>query len=573
MKKRITIYNLIATAVLVLTLTGCNDFFDVKPQDVTIEDDFWNEKADVDQMIGGLYTQLQSTDVVKRMMVWGEFRSDNVTAGNDIDKDNSLQKVFKEDIDASNGYTTWTPFYYIINSCNTIIDHAPAVAATDPAFSESELNADIAEASAIRDLCYFYLIRTFRDVPYTTTAYADDDQVMDLPATKFDDVLDSLILDLESVKNNAVKAYPSYSATKAKYQTGRITQDAIHAMLCDMYLWKKDYAKCIEYADLVINSMKQRAKDKGFYNNSSTDDLERVSGFPLVSDQLSNTTYGNAYNTIFGDGNSMESIFELTYMRDDNMPSNGAANDFYMRSKGSEVTGFAAPSTYVGGTEGQDNQLFSKYDGRYYENMRDGKTIAKGCYSSVSVDYSKGVKDVDVSQSGFYAEGKVKCNWIIYRLSDVMLMKAEALTAMMSNAAEMSDQDKSYMNQAFSLVNAVNKRSMCENVLKDTLKATDYTTKEKIENLVMSERQRELMFEGKRWYDLVCRSRRDGNTQYLREQTLMKFTTNTSAISGKLAKMDYIYWPYNIDELKVNKNLIQNPAFGSGEDSNISKTK
>lgn len=37
--------------------------------------------------------------------------------------------------------------------------------------------------------------------------------------------------------------------------------------------------------------------------------------------------------------------------------------------------------------------------------------------------------------------------------------------------------------------------------------------------------------------------------------------------------MDYIYWPYNIDELKVNKNLIQNPAFGSGEDSNISKTK
>lgn len=89
----------------------------------------------------------------------------------------------------------------------------------------------------------------------------------------------------------------------------------------------------------------------------------------------------------------------------------------------------------------------------------------------------------------------------------------------------------------------------------------------------MSERQRELMFEGKRWYDLVCRSRRDGNTQYLREQTLMKFTTNTSAISGKLAKMDYIYWPYNIDELKVNKNLIQNPAFGSGEDRNISKTK
>jgi len=89
----------------------------------------------------------------------------------------------------------------------------------------------------------------------------------------------------------------------------------------------------------------------------------------------------------------------------------------------------------------------------------------------------------------------------------------------------------------------------------------------------MTERQRELMFEGKRWYDLVCRSRRDGNTDYLRQQTLMKFTSNTSAISGKLAKMDYIYWPYNVDELKVNGNLKQNPAFGSGVDSSIEQNK
>jgi hypothetical protein len=29
--------------------------------------------------------------------------------------------------------------------------------------------------------------------------------------------------------------------------------------------------------------------------------------------------------------------------------------------------------------------------------------------------------------------------------------------------------------------------------------------------------------------------------------------------------MDAIYWPYNLNELKVNPNLKQNPAFGSGE--------
>ena len=572
MKRRNTIYSIITAVAALLSLVSCSDFLEVKPQNVTVEDEFWNEKADVDQMMTGLYASLQDAGVVKRMMIWGEFRSDNVTSGSNIEKDVSLQKIFKEDIDASNGYTTWTPFYYIINSANTLIEHAPAVAATDPAFSQSELNADIAEASAIRDLCYFYLIRTFRDVPYTTVSFADDNQVMNLPATKFDDVLDSLITDLEHVQGNAVKNYPSSSSTKALYQTGRITQDAIHAMLCDMYLWKKDYNKCIQYADMIIASMRQRAKDKGFYNKLSADDEARVNGYPLISDAFTNTVYGNAYTEIFGYGNSMESIFELTYMRDDNMPSNGAANDFYMFSKGDIVAGYAAPSTYVNGTEGQDNQVFSKYDGRYYENMNNGM-ISKGCFATVNVDYSGGTKNVIASHFSPYAEGKCKANWIIYRLSDVMLMKAEALTALMSNASELSDQDKNYMTQAFSLVNAVNKRSVCESVLKDTLKADDYTTKEKIENLVMAERHRELMFEGKRWYDLVCRSRRDGNTDYLRQQTLMKFTSNTSAISGKLGKMDYIYWPYNIDELKVNDNLKQNPAFGSGVDESIEQNK
>ena len=572
MKRRNTIYSIITAVAALLSLVSCSDFLEVKPQNVTVEDEFWNEKADVDQMMTGLYASLQDAGVVKRMMIWGEFRSDNVTSGSNIEKDVSLQKIFKEDIDASNGYTTWTPFYYIINSANTLIEHAPAVAATDPAFSQSELNADIAEASAIRDLCYFYLIRTFRDVPYTTVSFADDNQVMNLPATKFDDVLDSLITDLEHVQDNAVKNYPSSSSTKALYQTGRITQDAIHAMLCDMYLWKKDYNKCIQYADMIIASMRQRAKDKGFYNKLSADDEARVNGYPLISDAFTNTVYGNAYTEIFGYGNSMESIFELTYMRDDNMPSNGAANDFYMFSKGDIVAGYAAPSTYVNGTEGQDNQVFSKYDGRYYENMNNGM-ISKGCFATVNVDYSGGTKNVIASHFSPYAEGKCKANWIIYRLSDVMLMKAEALTALMSNASELSDQDKNYMTQAFSLVNAVNKRSVCESVLKDTLKADDYTTKEKIENLVMAERQRELMCEGKRWYDLVCRSRRDGNTDYLRQQTLMKFTSNTSAISGKLGKMDYIYWPYNIDELKVNDNLKQNPAFGSGVDESIEQNK
>ena len=60
-------------------------------------------------------------------------------------------------------------------------------------------------------------------------------------------------------------------------------------------------------------------------------------------------------------------------------------------------------------------------------------------------------------------------------------------------------------------------------------------------------------------------------TDYLSNKVLQKFTANTSAIQDKFKRMDAIFWPYNVDELKVNKNLTQNPAFGSGESGSYEK--
>lgn len=53
---------LLALPVL-LSTTACSDWLEVKPQNVITIDEFWNEKADVDGMIAGLYTTFESQNV------------------------------------------------------------------------------------------------------------------------------------------------------------------------------------------------------------------------------------------------------------------------------------------------------------------------------------------------------------------------------------------------------------------------------------------------------------------------------------------------------------------------------
>jgi len=584
------LYRIALVATIISGLASCSDFLEIEPQDEIILEKFWNEKADVDGIIAGCYSGLQAEGAIKRMMVWGEFRSDNIGVGRNISSDGSLENVLKENIDAKNAYTTWTEFYTVINRCNTVIKYAPGVAAEDPAYTESELQANIAEVVALRSLSYFYLIRAFRDVPYSTVAFTDDDQVMNLPATPFYDVLDSLITSLEEVKNMAVKHYPT---TKPLYQTGRITQDAIHAMLCEMYLWKKDYQNCIRYADLVIESKKKMAEENRLQPNSShlisASDMDtRFNGFPLISNLITSGYYGEAYEMLFGQdrGNTdlvnQEIIFQLIFDDDpsaNSMMANGAVNSFYGNSQSS--IGLVAPSDYIfddiDKTSGRS--VFAdrnkKVDARMYANCNiANKSINKYTTRMVEINATN-TSSPSASYGSIYAQNQNGSNWIVYRLTDIMLLKAEALSQLLREGSDPAtvEYNTPILNEAFALVNAVNKRSVCQNQLADTLQKNDYGTKSQMENLVLQERQRELMFEGKRWFDLVRLSQRVGNTDMLTQAVLRKVTTGSSLISNRLTKMEAIYWPYNNDEIKVNRNLKQNPAFSSGEDESYEKAK
>jgi hypothetical protein len=92
-----------------------------------------------------------------------------------------------------------------------------------------------------------------------------------------------------------------------------------------------------------------------------------------------------------------------------------------------------------------------------------------------------------------------------------------------------------------------------------------------MENLVIEERQREFLFEGKRWYDLVRVSRRDGDNTRLINLVSRKYLENVNALKIKLADPNIIYFPYSKNELKVNPLLKQNPAFTNSDDNELNR--
>lgn len=543
-------------------LSSCSDFLDITPLNKVVLENFWTQKSEVNAVLMGCYESLESEESIIRMGVWGEMRSENILQGASIG--NEYNEILNENILPTNSLTKWNVMYQTINRCNTVCHYAPMVQKKDPNYTVNELNANIAEASFIRDLCYFYLIRTFRDVPMSFEPTIDDTKEFQIPATPMNAALDSLIKDLESVKDYAVRRYVDDSkmsnaqaASQAYENSSRVTRVAIYALLADLNLWRGNYDETIKYCDLIIDFKKNQYKEKIAQIGDLTD-MQEFAGIPLILEApAGSVTCGNAYNEIFGTGNSFESIFEL-YFRNNQQVKNKYVNEFFGKDRLGSISGL---SRYCKDAATGNSDLFTKNDCRVYatsENSNSRYAITKYVNSSVSMDI-KNVTD-EKSLKLTTSRGNAEyANWIIYRLTDVMLMKAEA--CILKGEAE--------YETAFTLINAVNKRAhnYTTSAAKDTLVFDDYrTSQEKMEQLLLDERNRELMFEGKRWYDLVRIAVRDGNNQRLVSEATKKYQDKVNALKIKLADPNIIFFPYNKDELKVNPFLKQNSAYGNTEE-------
>ena len=257
-------------------MASCTDFLTIYPTDRIVGTDFWKKKADVDQMVDGCYLSMLNYNVQERAIMWGGYRSDELAKLTDYN-DNTLDNISAVNLLPTNRYSSWGDFYKVINNCNIVLNHAPDVMQEDPEFTEGDYQVVRAQMLALRSLCYFYLVRTFRDVPYTTHSYEDDGEVEEVPQSTPEDVLQNCLNDLEEASRYIMKT-GAYGRNDWR-NWGYMTRDAVYALMADIYLWRAamnhssaDYQQAIHFSDSVINA--KHAYYELYKEFDITDDLE-----------------------------------------------------------------------------------------------------------------------------------------------------------------------------------------------------------------------------------------------------------------------------------------------------------
>lgn len=482
--KKIYILNVIAW--ISMLVCSCDKWLDLQPQDGITQAEFWKTKEDVRAALTGIYSSLNSGSIEERLFVWGELRADMVSLTSYASEDNRLVKNYN--ILSTNMISNWGSIYTAINNCNLLIDYAPNAKSTDPTFTDAEYNTYVGEALTIRSFLYFYLTRTFQDIPLKLKGTSKDTDIVSVGQKNQSDVLKQIEADLIKAQS-WVPEFHNQEVVGSAINSGRITKPAVTALLADVYLWLEQYDKVEIETNKILDSKR----------------------YQLI---------GRATPSIF-DGGTPETIFEISHKQSIENPM------FPLVVLGRRP--------YMANVDILNSEIFqanTDVDLEAFDSRGEGIL-----YSTGGVIFKYGFETPD-----YY-------NFQIYRISDVMLMRAEALAELGRGA------------ESLLIIRELRERRAA---LKSTDRELDENDTDAIVLFVFEERARELAFEGKRWFDLLRLARKDNysNLNVLIELVTKVTDSNVqqSAIN-KVRDINSHYLPILETELFKDTQLKQNPFY------------
>lgn len=448
-----TILNKLVTYSLGLTMTAglvaCGDeFLDKAPKGELTSDNFFKDALQAEQSVNAIYSHLRNFNVhVFSYIGVTDIASDDADKGSVPGDAGFLQDINDFTFDANNTAVNgiWSGYYQGIFRANQVLANVPNIE------MDEELKTRLlGEARFLRAYFYFFLVRTYGDIPLIDRPLNPDEyRQARVPATE-------IYAFIEDDLNFAIANLPEKSEYPAT-ELGRATSGAAKAYLAKVHLFQNDFQATFQAAQEVISS--------GEY-----------------------ALYPN-YEAIFrreGE-HSSESIFEVSTVA---LEQGGGASQFNevqgIRGNPNNGWGFNNPSDdLIAAYEENDPRLDATviFNG---DTLSTGEIVRADPNMGAGAKFSKKAWIPERPPIGF---GNSGANIRLFRYADLLLIAAEA-----ANELGNTSEALNYLNQVRERARQGN-----PNILPDVTT----TNQAELKSAIWKERRVELAMEQHRYFDLV----------------------------------------------------------------------
>lgn len=519
--------------MMVIVVSACRKL-DVPVESQYVRDNFPVTNSDYAALFGTMYTNLSSNYAINYWRMQELTTDEAIIPARDGNFDDGGQyrqlHYHTWTIDHPNVTGIWQWGFGGINNCNRLISLTNESQAT--AASKA---ASIAEVKAMRALYYFFMMEIYGNVPVIT-----DFPATTLPATQPRTAVFAFI---ESELKSILQQLPSKSTNAATntLQYGRPTKGMAFALLAKMYLNAGVYTGTTRYNDVVAMADSVQ-KNTAYTLDSRFRDIFLPNNGPQINETIFAVPYdqqipGNQF-TRFGFFPSLAPSYGFTVGLSIAMST---TPEFYNRFN---LAGDIRNNTWLNGPQflPDGNGGFTNQPALYPGTTRQivlspnlilittkpmdvGNTEASQAMGVRSVKY---YPDPTMTQATRLNNNDVP----VFRLADVLLMKAEAIlrgapVTIVNGAMQTPDY----------LVNRLRSRANAPQVSGITLDG------------LLDERARELSWEGWRRNDLI----RYG----LFEKEYPLPNDNLSMNKDINRRL----FPIPISEIRLNSKLVQNPGY------------
>ncbi len=496
--------SLMAILLVVIGMNiSCKKGLDIESGRLAKEESHWTSLQDTRSGLMATYSLMRSAMAENNAhWLWGELRAGDFSATNRSD----LKVIINQDLKASfpllQQITTWRGFYAVINSASLLIERSPEVLKADVRYTEPNYKVDVAQARALRAFAYFYMVRIWGDVPLITSSHDGSFQMKSrTEQSKVLSYAESELIaaakDLPYIygeENNEVLPGFYYGYGVDRWRGALLTKISAYALLAHIAAWQSHYIDVSVYTDFIMTNYA-----KAGIGYSTTTQLTAADG--IFNGQSNSQVISFGFSDVYGESTANGHIEQLVLA--------------------APLIARQTPDLYV--SKDSISSVFTDLN-----DQRFGLDTISGLpRTNYFVNYSGEIPVF--SKIKVLRGGSTNGNFAIYssniiftRLEELVLLRAEALAVLNQRL------------DAITLLNIVKKSRGVATI-------TDAPNRDIILE-IFSERRRELMGEGWRWYDQI---------RYHKIQ-------NNNPAFMRLISEEGIYWPIAKEVLNANNKLEQN---------------